>query len=235
MVGLPHTDNSNHRVVAEKCREKIESIGLPPAERADLVEVLSSRFAPDRYTPVIHYGRHILGMSNRAVDGLLQEVAFRCLEVGCKGKMLERLVEAHPFLRDAIQSRVMRKYRLNVDDLPPWEDEQECIMYDAPLSQDYRVIRSVEVQRHVELAGGRVSQPPIPALNQHSAQSQSGADMDINEGDHPVNDMTEEVADEQAEDQDDEDDLVSVGCEIALCLGLLTFIRGKSVKIRYLP
>lgn len=199
---LSHSNEQlNHRNVAEKCREKIESIGLPPAERADLIEVLSSKFAPDRYTPIIHYGRHVLGMSERAIHDMVQEVAFRCLEVGCKGKMLERLVETYPFLEDAVRSRVMRKYRLQLDDLPPWEDEQACILYDAPLSQDHRVARMVEVQRDIVMAMGAESHTPI-----HD-QQQPSADPGF-EGDHPDSEEADDAARDDGGNSEGDDDLV---------------------------
>ncbi|THH01557.1 hypothetical protein EW026_g1174 [Hermanssonia centrifuga] len=120
-------------------RGKIESIGLHPIKRADLLEVLASRFAPERLNGVLEYGRSILGLSRNEIEGVLQELAFRCLEIGCKGKLLKKLVELYPFLADAIRERVLKKYKIDLDDLPPWQDEVACSMFEAPLCQDFMV------------------------------------------------------------------------------------------------
>lgn len=206
MPSVVGSSDHNPRAVAEKCREKIESIGLPPAERSDLVELLSNNFAPERFTPVIYYGRHILGMASRAIDDLLQEVAYRCLEVGCKGIMLQNLANEYPFLEDAIKSHVMRKYRLHLDDLPPWEDEQACMLYEAPLSQEYRNLRPVEVHR--ALSGGSVIHAIAPVPAQHVMEPQANADAGV-EDDSQDKETTSDAAKEHSGDQEEDDDLVS--------------------------
>lgn len=127
----------SNKTYAETCKQQIESIGLAPVERTDLLEVLSNRFAPDRFEGIIEYARTVLTMSRYDIETLVQEVAFRCLQNGCKGKMLKALVDSYPFLEDAIRLRVMKKYKLNLDDLPPHQDEAACNAYEAPLCQDY--------------------------------------------------------------------------------------------------
>lgn len=46
--------------------------------------------------------------------------------------MLKALVASYPFLEDAIRLRVVKKYKLNLDDLPPPQDEAACNAYKAP-------------------------------------------------------------------------------------------------------
>jgi len=94
------------------CSEKFESLGLAPIKRTDLLEVLCNRFAPERFTGILAYGRTVLNMSRNEIEGLVQDVAFRCLEIGCKGRMLKKLLEHYSFLDDAIRARVMKIYRL---------------------------------------------------------------------------------------------------------------------------
>ncbi|KAI0781991.1 hypothetical protein C8Q75DRAFT_789273 [Abortiporus biennis] len=119
------------------CKQKIEDIGLNPVKRTDLLEVLANKFAPDRFVGILEYGRTELAMSRNEVEGLIQELAIRCLEVGCKGKMLKKLLEAYTFLDDVVRERVVKKYRLNLDDLPMSEDENACINFSAPLCRGF--------------------------------------------------------------------------------------------------
>lgn len=119
------------------CKERIIAAGLAPVKRIDLLEVLANKFAPDRFQGILEYGKAVMDMSKGEIEGLLQEVAIRCLETGCKGKMLKKLMETHPWLDDVIRARVMKHLRLNVDDLPHWEDDEGCAAYNAPLSRNF--------------------------------------------------------------------------------------------------
>lgn len=115
------------------CKEKIEALGLDPVKRTDLLEVLANNFAPEHFGGILEFGRAELKMSRNEVEGLVQELAFRCLESCYKGKMLKRLLEGYPFLDDMVRERVMNTYRLKLDDLPPWDDEKAVSAYQAPL------------------------------------------------------------------------------------------------------
>ena len=150
--GIPAPPDDVPANYVPKCAEKIETIGLTPVRRADLVEVLSNKFAPERFQGIIRYGKDIMNMSEDDVKDLVQEVAFRCLEIGCKGKMLQQLVAKYPFLQDAIRIQIMKCYRLDVGDMPPTEDSGACRMYEAPLCQDFDVPRMSFAERLVELA-----------------------------------------------------------------------------------
>ena len=134
---LALTSIISHKQYVQTCKETIESIGLAPVKRTDLLDVLSNSFAPEPFDGIIEYGRTVLDMSRNEIEGLVQEVAFRCLENGCKGKMLAQLKETYPFLVDAIRERVVEKYKLGLDDLPPWQDEAACSAFEAPLARDF--------------------------------------------------------------------------------------------------
>ncbi|KAF7797419.1 hypothetical protein EIP86_008614 [Pleurotus ostreatoroseus] len=138
---FPAAVSSSLERYVDACKQKIENVGVGPIKRTDLLEVLSSRFAPENFEGIIEYGRTVLHMSRNEIEGLVQEVAFRSLEISCKGKMLKVLVESYPFLEDAIRTHVMHTYKLNPEDLPPWQEEAACSVYEAPLCQDYYLTR----------------------------------------------------------------------------------------------
>ena len=194
----------------DKCQQKIESISLAPVKRLDLLEVLSSKFAPEKFQGILIYGQLNLGMSSKAVDELVREVAFRCLEVGCKGKMLKKIVELHPPVEDALRRRVMEKYRLTVDDLPPWEDEDSCMLYEAPLCQDFLVPRATMIERIQELTNARMI---VSSSGSTVVQEQVAMQVDAQEDASRVEDVEEGTTQsgqvmDTASDDEDEDDLV---------------------------
>ncbi|KAI0345775.1 hypothetical protein BDW22DRAFT_1467054 [Trametopsis cervina] len=200
-TGINIPIDPTHAIFVEKCREKIESIGLPPVERRDLLDVLSSKFVPERFSGIIEYGRLALSMSSRAIEELVKELAYRCLEIGCKGKMLKRLVELYPVLDEAIRLRIMQKYKLAVDDLPPWGDEEACQAYEAPLCRD--------------LASPRVlfGDPMGPSTSENSttASAPSQAQNQVTEaGTSSVSSEDKDTV-MKNEDEEDDDDLGQVG------------------------
>ena len=170
----------------EKCAAKIEDIGLGPVTRADLVEVLCSKFAPDRFKGILEYGSKQMRMSEQDVEELVLEVALRCLEIGCKGRMLERLDLAYPFLRDAIRVQVMKCYRLDVADLPPAEDAAACVMFEVPLCQDFVMPRVTLTERLAELThrspGTGAVPAPEPAADSASAAGDAREDANTSAG-----------------------------------------------------
>lgn len=120
------------------CRETIVTMNLHPVKRTDLLEVLVNKFAPERFHGILEYGKVVMGMAKGEIEGLLQEVAIRCLEIGCKGKMLKKLLETYPWMDDVIRKRVMKAMRLNVEDLPSWEDDEAaCAAFTVPLCRNF--------------------------------------------------------------------------------------------------
>lgn len=113
-------------------------------------------------------------MSESDIKDLVQEVAFRCLEIGCKGKMLLQMALQHPFLTDAIRVQVMKCYRLDVGDLPPAEDTGACLMYEAPLCQDFAMPRITLTERLAELTQRSTSAVTVQASVPTDSSEPSG-------------------------------------------------------------
>lgn len=51
--------------------------------------------------------------------------------------MLRKLYDNFPTLHDVIVNTVIRRYRLDVDKLPPSEDQEACRLYRAPLCREF--------------------------------------------------------------------------------------------------
>ncbi|OBZ71375.1 hypothetical protein A0H81_08367 [Grifola frondosa] len=119
------------------CKEKIDNMHLSPVTRKDMFDVLVSKFVPERFGGILEFARVVMKMGKKDIDGLVTDVALRCLEIGCKGKMLKKLVEAFDFLTEAIGAHVLHHYRLDIDDLPPSDDEKACREFEAPLCRDF--------------------------------------------------------------------------------------------------
>ena len=52
--------------------------------------------------------------------------------------MLRKLYESFPGVHDAIVSTALTRFRIDVDDLPSWEDTDSAVSYRAPLCRDYK-------------------------------------------------------------------------------------------------
>jgi hypothetical protein len=91
----------------------------------------------EKFSCVMEYAKAHVGLGSKQIRDLMEEVAIRCLEVGCKGKMLKRLVDGYPMLKNTIATIVIEKYQLDLDDLPSHEDEAACKAYEAKLCRDY--------------------------------------------------------------------------------------------------
>ena len=54
-----------------------------------------------------------------------------------QGKMLRKLYESFPGVHDVIVSNTLTRFRIDVDNLPSWEDTDSTGSYRAPLCRDY--------------------------------------------------------------------------------------------------
>ena len=196
IAGIAVGVDTPQRNFVANCQEKIESIGLSPVKRTDLVEVLSNKFAPERFRGILEYGSAVLGMSEAEIKDLVQEVAFKCLEIGCKGKMLDKMVGLYTFLKDAIRVHVVKTYRLDIADLPPSEDLRACQLYEAPLCQDFVMPR---ITLPDTITGLMQRTPEVNATGAGSAQTVSSGD-----GQETGEDSHSKIAN----DDDDDDNLV---------------------------
>jgi hypothetical protein len=149
-------------------RTKLEPLGLIPLTRKDIHNVLVNPFL-ERYGPILEFAKSEVGLNNKETRELVEEVAVKCLAIGCKvcqvldyinphnlcpvipttlsksqGRMLRKLLEGFPFLHDTISLVVTQRYHLALDDLPPYEDEKACAAYEAKLCRDYIASKLVD-------------------------------------------------------------------------------------------
>ncbi|KAI8969642.1 hypothetical protein BD414DRAFT_518471 [Trametes punicea] len=186
----------------EACHEEIEDMGLGPLGRKDITDVLLSKFVPERFVGILEYARTIVKLDKSEMDEMMTDVALGCLEIGCKGRMLKKLVEAHEFLGDVIAAHIVKHYRINVDDLPPSEDEKACKEYSAPLCADF-MLRGRGFPGLEEAAAG----PVVPMAEPVDPQSSGGVEHAAEHADEE-GESEDEVSLDGAEfgaDKDDED------------------------------
>jgi hypothetical protein len=183
-------------------KTKFEALGLAPLTRKDIVNVLLNPFV-EKFSIIVEYSKAHVGLGARDVRELVEEVAIKCLEVGCKGKMLKRLVDGYPMLRNTIAKVVIERYQLDLDDLPSHEDEDACRVYEARLCRDYLF-------------------PKPGGVENVDAPNVDGGDVVMRDGDDEEQDFDEEE-DELDELSNEEDELNADGVELvsyhALSLG----------------
>ncbi|KAF8798942.1 hypothetical protein BYT27DRAFT_7202672 [Phlegmacium glaucopus] len=123
---------------------KLENLGLTPLMRRDAYNILINPFV-ERYHSVTEYAQEEIGvqgdgskgMSDAEIESLMEEVGARCLEIGCKGRLLKRIYDSYSPLKGLISRLVLRKYHISLEDVPSWEDGSACHAYVAPLCQDF--------------------------------------------------------------------------------------------------
>ncbi|KAI0632128.1 hypothetical protein C8Q77DRAFT_1218628 [Trametes polyzona] len=191
----------------EACHEEIESMDLGPLTRKDITDVLLSKFVPERFGGILEYARAILKFDKSEMDGIVTDVALGCLEIGCKGRMLKKLVEAHDFLGPVLASHIVRNYRIDLDDLPPMEDEQACKEYSAPLCADF-MSRGRQLLGIEEATAGPVVQMAEPAdLPNNVDGAEDGGESVGAEGE---SDGEEDPDDRDLEGDGDDEDLGAI-------------------------
>ncbi|KAF8195571.1 hypothetical protein BJ912DRAFT_1021259 [Pholiota molesta] len=125
-------------------RSKLEAIGLGPITRRDIVNILVNPFV-ERYNAVINFARQEVNMGDDGLKGLIpqetdeivEEVAARCLEIACKGKLLKTLAEGFPHLKHTVARLTLQKYQISIEDVPSWEDGADNEAYGAKLCRDF--------------------------------------------------------------------------------------------------
>ncbi|KAF7982133.1 hypothetical protein HWV62_29867 [Athelia sp. TMB] len=135
-VFVPTTPTTTPTMTAPAMRAKLESLGVAPLSRTNIVNVLLNPFI-DRHRAIIDYAKVVIGMDPKKIHELVEEVAIKCLEVGCKGKLLRRLVDGYAHLKEVIAAVVVEKYQLGLEQLPDADDEEACARYRASLCREY--------------------------------------------------------------------------------------------------
>ncbi|RPD62424.1 hypothetical protein L226DRAFT_332261 [Lentinus tigrinus ALCF2SS1-7] len=183
----------------ENCSDKINDLNLGPLTRKDITEILLSKFVPERFGGILQYARSIMQLSPREMRGVLTDVALACLEIGCKGKMLAKLVETYDYLEDIIATHIVKNYRIQVEDLPPPEDEAACKTYTAPLCADILMRRGLPLTFEEATAGSSA-----PAAQPAQAQADDTEAMLVDPAQSPDGDAEEHT--EHADGAEDEED-----------------------------
>lgn len=216
-------DNPNIGTYITQCKEKIESIGIGPVTRDDLRNVLLNKFVPERFVGVLEYGREVLQLSKSELEDLVREVAFGCLEIGCKGKMLKKLVDTYEHLSDEVAMFLLRNYRLSLEDLPYLTEgganEKACRDYEAPLCTEFISAKKAFGQFIAAAAAVASGSTSGNATGVSVGSGQGGM---INNS-HGVSSGGEHVAQESDSmmvdgdaDESGEEDLVSL-CSVGFC------------------
>ncbi|KDR82830.1 hypothetical protein GALMADRAFT_220831 [Galerina marginata CBS 339.88] len=125
-------------------RAKLESLDLTPVTRKDVFNMLVNPFV-ERYNSILEFAQKEVGvkadgakgMSPTEIESLVEDVAVKCLEIACKGKLLKRLLEAFPPLKTTLTYLILQKYQINLEDLPSWEAGMEHPPYVAKLCRDF--------------------------------------------------------------------------------------------------
>lgn len=144
-----------------RLKAKLEPLGVLPITRQDIINLMVNPFT-EKFQPILEFARVEVGLKQKEIAKLVEEVAVKCLEEGCKvcycrtililrlnfvfiqGKMVRKLYDNFPSLHDVIVNTVIRRYRLDVDKLPPSEDEEACRIYRAPLCREFNDLATDE-------------------------------------------------------------------------------------------
>lgn len=212
------SNSSTDRTSPPTLKAKFEALGLTPLSRKDIVNVLLNPFI-EKYASVIDYAKVEVGLNPKEVRELVEEVAIKCLEIGCKGKMLKRLVDDYPMLKITIATVVVDNYQLSLDDLPPFEDEAACHAYHARLCRDYSYPRVSEPSTHDEAVGSEV-------MMEDATDPEGGFDED------EMDELDEvDVVSIGGETQEDVPELVSSLIYYTSALSQVLGCRGQLAKI----
>jgi hypothetical protein len=77
------SDNCLTHTTPATLKSKLEPLGLTPLTRKDVVNVLVNPFV-ERYSQILEYALAEVGLGSKEVREMVEEVAVRCLEIGCK-------------------------------------------------------------------------------------------------------------------------------------------------------
>ncbi|EAU85991.2 hypothetical protein CC1G_03014 [Coprinopsis cinerea okayama7 len=168
----------NSRLGVQQVHANLEATGLTPLTRKDAYNVLINPFV-EKYTTVLDYAREEIGtngdggkgLGEAEARGLVEDVARKCLQVGCKGKLLNRLIEGFPHLKDVLVNEVAERHQIRLEEVPSWVG-QGSVAYTAKLSGDYARKRSGESPYWDDSEGN------VLTRNVEMGSDQAGNDVD---------------------------------------------------------
>ncbi|KAF8631081.1 hypothetical protein AX15_002682 [Amanita polypyramis BW_CC] len=146
LVMILATFLSNEHIYASATAvdRKLETLGVTPITLDDIQEVLMNSFM-ERYEVVTNYAKRMVakedgtkGLSDADVLELLSDVSTRCLELGFKGRFLDRICQDNSEVTKVLERYVLDHYQVEPDNLPSWEDDLKVAStYESKLSRDY--------------------------------------------------------------------------------------------------
>ncbi|TFK24971.1 hypothetical protein FA15DRAFT_669031 [Coprinopsis marcescibilis] len=133
----------NSRTSTSQLHTILEATVLAPLTKRDAYNILINPFV-EKYSAVLEYARQEIGfkedgskgLSASDARGLLEEVARKCLQIGCKGKLLSRLFEGFPPIQEIVITEVLEHYQIRLEDVPTWEEDASK-GYGAKLGRDF--------------------------------------------------------------------------------------------------
>ncbi|KAK2465335.1 hypothetical protein APHAL10511_002689 [Amanita phalloides] len=144
LVMILATFLSNDHSNVTSINQKLDTLGVTPITKSDIQEILMNPFV-EQYNVIINYAKKMVekedgtkGLSEEDITKLLTDVACRCLELGSKGKFLDKVCQDRTELTCVLERYVLDHYQIVLDDLPSWEnDPKAAASYEAKLSLDY--------------------------------------------------------------------------------------------------
>jgi hypothetical protein len=87
LLGVFINDNTPLSATPTRLKSKLEPLGVLPITRQDIFNLLINPFV-EKYQPILEFARVEVGLKQKDTDALIEEVAIRCLEEGCKVRAL---------------------------------------------------------------------------------------------------------------------------------------------------
>ncbi|KAJ7600707.1 hypothetical protein C8J56DRAFT_911057 [Mycena floridula] len=138
------TTHDGSYVHPNSIKSRLEPLNLSNITRADICNLFCHPFL-DKYNSLLEYMRteyirtesdgdtNEKGMTSGEIRSVIEDVAARCLEMESKGKMLKKLRDGFPTVKDVIVQQTLSKHSIDLDDLPPAADVVACLSYEAKL------------------------------------------------------------------------------------------------------
>ena len=83
LLGVFINDHTPLSATPIRLKSKLEPLGLLPITRRDIFNVMINPFV-EKYQSILEFARTEVGLSQKEIGVLVQEVAVRCLSEGCK-------------------------------------------------------------------------------------------------------------------------------------------------------
>lgn len=86
LLGVFINDHAPLSATPIRLKSKLEPLGLLPVTRQDIFNVMVNPFV-EKYQSILEFARIEVGLSQKEIGALVQEVAVRCLSEGCKARL----------------------------------------------------------------------------------------------------------------------------------------------------